>query len=381
MDRMAAVEVSTFTKRRWAKGLAFVLAVLVVLLARPAAHHARAASLLVSFSGAAAKPAVDDERLTFELAGAAIPARIYVPRGVTHPPGIVLVHGVHRDGIDEIRLERFARAVAEAGVVVMTPLVKDLSDYKVAPRSIDVVGAAVDTLRERSGTSKVGLMGMSFGGGISLLAAADPRFAEHVGFVVAVGAHDDLGRVSRFFVDDAIAEPDGSTKPLRAHPYGATVLVYSRIEDFFPPEETAVAADALRLWLWEKRDDARAEAAKLSAPSRAKVESLFEVGGSAIRSEILQKLEGRRTEMAAVSPHGRLGTLRANVYLLHGEGDTVVPSTETLWLARDVPPARLRTALVSPAIEHVELRSPTAADQWALVHFMAQILGEAEDTR
>ena len=44
---------------------------------------------------------------------------------------------------------------------------------------------------------------MSFAGGLSLLAAADPRFAEDVGFVVAVGAHHDLARVSRFFATDS----------------------------------------------------------------------------------------------------------------------------------------------------------------------------------
>lgn len=364
-----------------ARVIVFIVAVLVVLGVRPASHHARAASLLVTFSDVAAKPVVRDERFTFAHQGEQIPARLYIPSGVEHPPGVVLVHGVHRLGIDEPRLERFARAVAEAGVLVMTPLVKDLSDYKVAPRSIDLVGTAVDTLRERARVSSVGLMGMSFGGGISLLTAADARFADHVAFVVAVGAHDDLGRVSRFFVDDAIAEPNGSIRELHAHAYGPTVLVYSHIDDFFPKDDAPRAAEALRLWLWEKREDARKIAETLSPPSRTKVESLFDVGADGMKPELISEIETHTKEMAAVSPHGHLGAIKANVYLLHGEGDTVIPSTETLWLAQDVPPARLRAALVSPAIEHVELKSPTASDKWALVHFMAQVIGEAEATR
>ncbi|HVH44212.1 MAG TPA: hypothetical protein VM925_17795 [Labilithrix sp.] len=368
-------------RRRRTRLVVFLLAVLTVILVRPASHHARAASLLVAFSDPTSKPLVTEERLTFVHAGDQVPARLYLPTNVTHPPGVVLVHGVHRDGIDEPRLERFARAVAGAGVVVMTPLVKDLSDYKVAPRSVDVVGAAVETLRGRLDRANVGLMGMSFGGGISLLAAADERFADHVSFVVAVGAHDDLGRVSRFFVDDAIREPDGKTKQLRAHGYGVMVLVYSHVEDIFPESDVPRAADALRLWLWEKRDDARRAAAELSPPSRAKVESLFDVGGGALKPELLAEIERHTADMADVSPHGRLGAMRANVYLLHGEGDTVIPSTETLWLAQDVPPARLRAVLVSPAIEHVELKNPSATDQWALVHFMAQVIGETDTSR
>jgi dienelactone hydrolase len=357
----------------------FVLAVVAVIVARPASHHARAASLLVTFSDPSTKPStVDEQRLVFTRDGEEIPARFYAPSGVANPPGVVLVHGVHRGGIEEVRLERFARALAEAGVAVLTPAVKELSDYKVAPRSIDTVGAAVETMRRRLSTEKVGLMGMSFGGGISLLAAADPRFADHVSFVVAVGAHDDLGRVSRFFVTDEIPEPTGGTKRLRAHGYGVMVLVYSHIEDFFPSEDVPAARDALRYWLWEQRDDARKAAERLSPASKAKIEGLFDTSVGPMKPELLAEIERRADEMARVSPHGRLGSIRANVYLLHGEGDTVIPATETLWLAEDVPPSRLKSALVSPAIEHVELKSPSAADKWALVHFMGQVIGEAE---
>ena len=234
-------------------------------------------------------------------------------------------------------------------------------------------------LRERLGTDKVGLMGMSFGGGISLLAAADPRFADRVSFVVAVGAHDDLGRVSRFFINDEIPEPTGGTKKLHAHGYGVMVLVYSHVEDFFPPEDVPAARDALRSWLGQKRDDALKAASMLSPASKAKIDGLFDAGIGPMKGELLAEIDSHAEEMAKVSPRGHLGSIKANVYLLHGEGDTVIPATETLWLAEDVPPARLKSALVSPAIEHVELKSPSAADKWALVHFMGQVIGEAEN--
>src|SRR5262249_48634950 len=158
----------------------------------------------------------------------------FAPPASKDAPAAVLVHGVHHLGIEEPRLRRFARALASAGLVVMTPQVDELADYQVAPRSIDTVGAALRTLRARLRVPKGGLMGTSFGGGVALLAAADPRFVEEVSFVVAVGAHDDLARVSRFFATDEIPDADGTTVELRAHEYGATVLVYSHAEDFFP---------------------------------------------------------------------------------------------------------------------------------------------------
>jgi dienelactone hydrolase len=365
----------------------FVLALLAVMLVRPAARHARAASLLASFSDPNAKPAVLEEDLSLPVPGrGAVPARIYRPaslasdaKGMMDAPGVVLVHGVHRLGIAEPRLQRFARAVADAGLVVMTPEVSELSDYHVASRSIDTVGAATLALAARLGRKNVGLMGMSFGGGVALLTAADARFADRIAFVVAVGAHDDLARVSRFFATNEIAEADGGTLALHAHEYGATVLVYSHVEDFFPEADVPAARDALRLWLWEKRDDARAIANKLSPASKEKVEKLFAADLAPVRQEILAEIDRHVAEMGAVSPHGHLAGLRAHVYLMHGAGDTVIPASETLWLAKDVPPALLRAVLVSPAIVHVELKEPTLLDKWELVHFMGRVIGEAED--
>lgn len=361
-----------------------MLAALIVLFARPAVYHTRAAGLLLRFAEgqADAAPPLEEERTSFHVGGRDIPARVYTPVDAPDAPVIVMVHGVHHKGIEEPRLQRFARAVARAGYVVMTPEVSELSDYHVAPGSIETVGAAVEHARARSPRNKkasVGLMGMSFGGGIALLTAADPRFADHVGFVVAIGAHDDLGRVSRFFVTDTTVDPSGKEAPFHAHEYGATVAVYSHVEAFFPEGDVPGAKLALRKWLEEDRDAARAAAATLSTSSRVKVEKLFAADVPSLREEILAVLakEDVQRDMKRMSPHGNLDGLRAEVFLLHGAGDSVIPATETAFLARDVPAGRLRHALVTPAIQHVELHEPSLADRAALVHFMGDVLAEA----
>ena len=75
----------------------------------------------------------------------------------------------------------------------------------------------------------------------------------------------------------------------------------------------------------------------------------------------------------------RVAALKVPVFLLHGEGDSVIPATETRWLAAEVPPALLRAALVSPAVVHVEIQGePALSERWALVHFMTQVLDEAQ---
>jgi hypothetical protein len=238
-----ACSVKLQRRAKWQIALLVLLA-LAALLVRPASAHLRAASLLVRFSDPEAKGAIADlarhevdQSFTMLESGAdhaTVRARIYTPRDVANPPGVVIAHGVHFRGIDEPRLIRFAMTIAATGVAVLTPEVAELCDYKIDPRSIETIGSAAHFFKTRLGKqSGVGVMGLSFAGGLSLIAAADPRFTDDISFVVAVGAHDDLARVLRFFATDAIENPDGTSSKLHAHDYGAVVLVYSHLESFF----------------------------------------------------------------------------------------------------------------------------------------------------
>jgi pimeloyl-ACP methyl ester carboxylesterase len=372
---------------RWRVAVLVAVAV-VVLVWRPAGAHMRAASLLARFSdpdarggiGAIEDHPVDEAATSVPLGGGRMAAgRAYTPRGVERPPRVVLVHGVHRLGIEEPRLVRFARTIAATGVEVLTPQVDELVDYRIEPASIETIGATAAWLHATDPDRPVGVMGLSFAGGLSLLAAADPRYSGDIAFVVAIGAHDDLGRVLRFFATNTVEHPDGSTSPFRAHDYGPLVLAYSHAEAFFPAEDAGVARDVLRLCLRDDWDGARARAKDLSPPSRAKVEGLFDRKVDALVPDMLRVIREDGPALEAVSPHGRLKSLRAPVFLLHGAGDNVIPPTETEWLARELPEGVRRDVLVSDAIQHVELHGePSLGDKLALVHFMADVLEATE---
>ena len=352
------------------------LIALAALLRAPVKAHLDAASLLTTFSSKDAPAAFASEDIvSIPTERGPVRGRVFMPPGVDDPPAIVIVHGVHYKGIEEPRLLKFSRAVASQGIAVLTPEISELADYHVDPRSIETVGASLVYMSHRSKHAKVGLIGMSFGGGLSLIAAADPRWADMVSVVVAVGAHDDVPRVSRFFAHQPTTFADGHPTAIRPHDYGATVLVYDRVGDFFPKEEEEAARSALRHWLREEQPEARADAARLSPTSRMKAEALFDGRFAEIDRELLQQIGKNEADMAKVSPHGHLGGMRAKVFVLHGEGDTVIPASEASWLALDVPENKLQMVLVSQAIVHVEIeKQPTTAEQWALLRFMGEVL-------
>lgn len=354
------------------------------VLLYPMGVHLRAVALLLRFSnpnsegmiaGLAHHPFQEQDGVAQTPHGP-LRYRLYIPRQAKSPGGVVLLHGVHHLGIEDPRLWNLARSLAGTGVLVMTPELKDLADYRVTARTIDVIGdSAVVLGRQTSGS--VGLIGLSFAGGLSLLAAGRPEYAPSIGFVLAIGAHDDMGRIARFFASNTILLPDGKESPLAAHEYGALLLAYSHLEDFFSPRDVPVARESLRQWLWEQ-PQAMKTAAALSPAGRAELDQLLH-HRDLLRDALLREIELHKEEMEAVSPHGHVAGLHVPVYLLHGAGDAVIPPSETLWLAKDMPPQEVKAVLVSDALVHVDMGSKVKwQEQWQLVDFMAQVLDAAE---
>ena len=373
--------------RRVALIVFIALLLIFLLLARPGYTYLRAAGLLLRIEdpqhagriGSIHTYPIEESLTEIRTPAGPIRARLYRPKGINNAPGMLVVHGVHHLGIDEPRLVAFARALSAGGIQVLTPELVSLTDYKVDAQSIDLIGYSARDFAQ-SVHKKVGILGISFGGGLSLMAAANPHYEPYIRFVVSVGAHDDLERVSQFFITNQIARPDGTVLHMAAHEYGPLILIYSHLEDFFPPADVATAHEALRLLLWEKVDESRKEAEKLSPASRARMELLYNDHIDPLAEEMKQVIAQYRRDMAAVSPHGHLQSLHVPVLLLHGAADNVVPPSELLWLERDVPPADLVEALVSPVLSHVSLEGkPTLADNLRLVNFMAKMLQLIDD--
>ncbi len=362
---------------------ALLLAVASGVLLR---DHLRAAGLLLRLNRPQSKLArlgaseVDAAALSIPSSEGLIPGRIYRPRGVEDPPGLVLVHGVHRLGPDDPRLVRLAEAFAATGLVVFTPRVAAFTDYRLAPEAITTIGAAASGLRHELGRP-IGVVGISFAGGMALVSATDPRFAPDIAFVVALGAHHDLERISIFFATDRILLPAGSLQSHESDQYGALVLIYADVERFFDKPDQAGAREAIRLWLSEQWDQARAVSQTLSPAAHARLEALFRHEREGVRDRLVTEIYCHADELEKVSPRGKLAALQVPVYLIHGVGDKVIPTSETEWLAREVPPQHLRRVLITSVLSHADLQQDLGMrEYWEVIQFMRDVLVEAKNT-
>jgi dienelactone hydrolase len=317
--------------------------------------------------------------ITIPTASGPLRARLFLPVGVAHPQGMVAVHGIHHLGMDEPRLMSFARAVASTGLAVLTPQIDALADYHVDASSVADIGDSAAWLDQRLGTGPVTVTGISFAGGLSLLAATDARYAPHMRALVLMGAYDDLARVSRFLATGVQELPDGAKEPHTAHDYGASVFVYAHLNQFFPAGDLPAAHEALRNWLWERPDDAKPWIERLSPASRPIMDALLARRINEVRPQILSAIHDDEVELAAISPHGHLANLRLPVFVLHGSADDIIPPAESLWLEKDIPREELREVLITGAFSHVdpEKHAPLI-EELKLVRFVGDVLRAAD---
>jgi dienelactone hydrolase len=322
--------------------------------------------------------------LQLPLASGTVRARLYTPLAPRdagkNPPAIIVLHGVHYLGIDEPRLENFATAMAACGVQVLTPELPDIKDYQVGANSIATIGESAGWLTHEDGGRPVGVLGLSFSGGLSLLAAADPGYQKDIRFVMAVGSQDEMSRVATYYRTGEDVRPDGTEETLAPHEYGPLVLEYEHVGEFVPAQDVAPIRAVLRAHLYEDSEAEHTALTRLSAAQAAEAKALMDTSSPATRTALERADERHADDMAAVSPHGRLATLKTPVYLLHGAGDNIIPSAETEWMAAELPKRSLRAVLISPVLSHLDLdgAKPTMADQLRLVHFFAEVLHAAE---
>jgi len=323
--------------------------------------------------------------------------RVYIPaRGSSQT--VLVVAGLHPAGIDEPRLMALARELAKSRVTVVTPEIPELSQFEITPALTDQIERAalwLATSTDLAPTGRIGLMGISFSGGLSVVAAGRPALRDRLSYVFALGGHDDLPRVLTYLCTGteggaAIVPwqgPDPATVQRPPHDYGVAVVLLNVADHLVPPGQVALLRDAVRRFLWASyldTVDARAAAREFNE-LRILARGLPEPAASLLDSvnnrdvgrlgPLLLPHVASYVEAAALSP-SRSPAPTAPVFLLHGRHDTVIPAAESMHLAQ-----RLRTQsvpvrlLMTDLISHAEADQPPAIlEVWRLGRFWGDLL-------
>jgi dienelactone hydrolase len=382
---------------RWRRRAAWWIGLPVVAIAagyvgghdyiRGAAFVVRAADMHGIARSAAdweAQP-VTEAPLTLTSRYGSLPARRYQPRG-SAGRAFLLVPGVHASGVDEPRLVGFARDLAAMGHPVLTVGPPDLARYSISPQVTDVIEDAALWLSQQPALApdgRIGMMGISFAGGLSIVAAGRPSLKGRVAEVLSLGGHGDLPRTLKYLCTGI--EPDGSVRP--PHDYGVVIILLGVVDRLVPADQTAALKTAVLTFLEASRLDlidkaqsaaefehARTLGAALPEPSRTLMKYVNERDVAHLGPILLPHVTALGGD-PALSP-GSSPPPSAPVFLLHGTGDNVIPAAESTALAKTLTEHGGEAhALVTPLITHAEVdRAANARDAWALVGFWADVL-------
>jgi hypothetical protein len=373
-----------------------LLAVLVVLaallgatlIARPYVHGASFVVRAADMQGAARRVAdldttrISEREITIPTRRGPMRARLYEPAGA-HTRSALLTSGLHASGIDEPRLVRLAQQMAASHVAVVTPDIPELSRFEIAPAITDAIEDAGGWLAADATLApdhRAALMGISFSGGLSVVAGGRPSLANRVAYIFSMGGHDDLARVMRYLCTGIEVRPmpdvtlGVSVRPpnfvLPPHDYGVAVILLSLADQMVPGAQVDRLRAGVRQYLWasaldggvdKTRAPAEFEAVQrlqrtLPEPSATLLRYVIERDVVHLGARLLPRIS--QTGPAYAMSVSKSPKPTAPVFLLHGLEDNVVPAVESEYLAADLrghAPVRL---LLSGLISHAEADRP-----------------------
>ncbi len=333
------------------------------LVVDSAGVHGFAATLAAATSRAYA---VSSQQVPWR--GGTLNARMYAPASRVER-AVVLAPGVHAGGIDEPRLVKFAGDLARRGFAVLTIELPDLKRYEITPQTTDMIedaGLWLSAQRAWAPDGRIGLMGISFGGGLTVVAAGRPSLRDKVAFALSFGGHGDFPRTLKFLCTGIQA--DGQYR--RPHDYGVVIILLGLADRVVPRDQVEILRNGIRTFL---------EASHVAMVDKPRSEQIFQQAVDMAKTmpepaATLMRYVNERNVKALgpillpfVASHGgnpalspeRSPAPAAPVYLLHGTDDIVIPAVESEYLAKDLERRGTHVhLLLTPLITHAEMDRP-----------------------
>ena len=311
-------------RTRVLRGLLLALLILFVAIFAPLKHHLRAASLLWQLQSPAAEgwfvrnvaeklARIDLNPVRTELrtipAPTPLAARFYYPVGRGNAPTVIVLHGVHHLGIEEPRLVAFATALASHGFLAITPELNDLADYRITPQTIESIGECAHFVRQSSGKPAT-IIGLSFAGGLALMAAAEPRWRDDIGLILAVGAYDDLQRVLEYYAtrphDLAFRQASPGFPRMSTARWSPFTIIP---KSFFHPATCPPPAPLFAICSGRTASARRPRPNSSARKAKHFFELLFQHHIDVLSPVLLRGIRKYHDVLAAISPHGHLAGL------------------------------------------------------------------------
>lgn len=368
----------------WIAGIALAAVILILVSVGSPVRAYEAGRLLLDLAAlrtdttARTIPPMMRAPVTYEVQGRAYRGDVYRP--LDEPlAAIVLLHGAAPFGKDDPRLVEFAATLAGARFVVLVPDLVDLRKLRLrAAAATDVADAVLymTSARGLAPNGRVGITALSVAAGPAILAASQPEMRERVHFVLAIGGYYDMLTTLTFLTTGHFRH-DAQWHYREPNPYGKWLLVLSNIDKLASSSDRRLLAEIVKRKLKNPEEQVAHLVSRLGSEGGAVYSFTDNRDREQVEALFTQLPENLRSEIQALSLSNRdLSQIPARVVLVHGLDDPVIPYTESIALARALPPDRSKLFLVNGLV-HVDLR-PTLIDYWRLWRAVYALLWERD---
>ena len=250
--------------------------------------------------------------------------------------------------------------MASAGLAAIIPEVPEWRELDLAPSlTVPTVAAAIRGLRDNGLVrgDRLGLVGFSFGAPHAIAASGHPDLRDDIAGVCGFGGYCSIEHTIRFMLTGDHEWADGRHH-LRPDPYGRWIVAANYLTAVPAYEDADDVAEALRTLAkhagdvgqasWDPVYDSKIRELRASvAESRRRLfdafarESTATAPSSSVAGLAEDLVDGARRRDPSIDPMEAFSRVEAEVHVIHGRSDHLIPFTEAHRLATTMDDVRL----------------------------------------
>lgn len=239
---------------------------------------------------------------------------------------ILTINGLAPLGPKDPRFMKVNEAFVKLGYTVLCPFLEEICSFKISKKNITDIVNVIELTRENEDLNlpkNIGIFAPSFSGGLSLIAATDPKVSQSIQSMLLVGSYSKVDELIRYLFETQETDE-----------YGRLILLWNFM--FLGLGERPKLKKALELTILDnyfKRNPGEFESFWNELDSVDRDIYLKVKNDPKFRMEVWDKVIQNGGEFVSLlqdlNVTGKLGYLFSPVALVHGKNDDVVPSTQS----------------------------------------------------
>ena len=247
-----------------------------------------------------------------------------------------------------------ANALRNAGYNVFLPRIPNLKNLLLLKENVDWFAHCYqELLKHKSIDKNVMVVGLSYGGANLLKASMDERMKNpSPKSILSYGTYYSIESSLDFFISGKI-KYENQTFHIKPHEWGLIVLFYNFFKTINTQHNKHKITELLKYRIEDNLEQVDVILNELNVDDKKLINKVLDgVVDDEIKKNIDKMLSANNDLLEYLSPSNWARNIKNKVFVIHGANDSMVPFTESTYLAKTIQNSEL---LISFLYEHKEI--------------------------